>query len=329
MTMADKIWDTLSKSPGATTAFAALGGVWTSYQLYKLSSFTYEHFVRPSSLNRYKTSSSPSWALITGASDGIGKGFAEELCERGFNVVLHGRNEKKLNAVKDGLKEQWPDREVRIMVLDAGNETGDYAKMDSAVQQLQDINLKVLINNVGGGGGVRPVWIPLQDSTEDWPRMILDLNARFPTEITKRLLPQFIKNSPALIMNIGSVGGEVPSPYITIYAGAKSYNKAWSRSLALELRAEGQDVEVLHQLVGMVSSGSEPRDTSLLCPSSRRMAQGSLDKVGCGKAVVFGYWPHELQCKMFADLPAWIGEKIILSIALSEKQREGRQLKEQ
>jgi 17beta-estradiol 17-dehydrogenase / very-long-chain 3-oxoacyl-CoA reductase len=89
---------------------AVLGGFTALRLLYSLISFIYISF-RPSSLSRYNHSN--AYALITGSSDGIGFGFAHELLlSRGFNVILHGRNEKKLAGIKSDLIKQYPSRDV-------------------------------------------------------------------------------------------------------------------------------------------------------------------------------------------------------------------------
>jgi len=94
------------------------------------------------------------------------------------------------------------------------------------------------------------------------------------------------------------------------------------------MKAEGHDVEILYYQVGMVSSGSEPRPTSLLVPDSRKMASGCLDKVACGRDVVYGYWPHELQLATIGLLPRLVAEKIMVRIAEGEKAKEELALKQ-
>jgi 17beta-estradiol 17-dehydrogenase / very-long-chain 3-oxoacyl-CoA reductase len=229
--------------------------------------------------------------------------------------------------VKEELLEQWPELEAKVLVLDAVTAASNADALDDAVRCVADLNLKVLINNVGGSGGLKPGWLAVVRRKAEDTGMFINLNATFPTEMTRVLLPQLTKNQPALIMNIGSVCGEVPSPYASVYAGAKAYNKAWSRSLSLEMKAEGHAVEVMNILVGEVSSGSQPQDLNLFCPSSRRMAKDSLDKVGCGKDVVWGHWPHHLQFGMIMSLPRVIMEKMILGMALEEKANEERDMK--
>ena len=313
-----------------TIVLVTIGGLWLTYQLYKVASFTYAHFLHRSSLDRYKdtsgSKSTASWAVVTGASDGIGKGFAEELCHRGFNVVLHGRNEKKLNALRDQLLKQWPEREIEILVIDAANKALD---AEAAVQQLKDLNLKILVNNVGGGMVHGQAWAALSESDAERVRHLIELNARFTTEITRLLLPQLTQHSPALILNIGSLACEVPLPYLSIYSGVKGYIKSWSSALALEMKLQRQDVEVKHVMVGMVSSASVPVATTLVVPSSRRMAQGTLDKVGLGSGVVYGYWPHELQHFVISSMPTWILNRVLLNAAQAEIAKEQGQIKAQ
>lgn len=302
--------------------FATIGSLWTGKTLAKLGSFTWLHFLRRSSLHKFRTKD--SWAIITGSSDGIGKAFAHELCSQGFDVVLHGRNKKKLEAVKAELLAEYPARHVRILVLDVAECAGDHARLDAAVDELKDIKVKILINNVGGGA--KRLWVPLQDYSEDDTRLFLDMNCRFQAELTRRLLPQLIKTSPSLIMNIGSFVSGLPAPYISVFGGAKAFGKAWSRSLHFEMITEGHDVEVLQIQVGMVSTANEPRPEGLFVPSAMRMARASLEKVGCGRSVVFGYWPHQLHCSLLIDMPAFVRDGLLMRIVKSLKEEEEKNL---
>ena len=82
----------------------------------------------------------------------------------------------------------------------------------------------------------------------------MDVDARFTVEITRILLPQMIKHSPAVILNVGSLASEAACPYASVLSGTKAFGKAWSRSLNLEMKSEGHDVEVIHILVGLVAT---------------------------------------------------------------------------
>ena len=79
------------------------------------------YFLYPSTLDRYLRDyqEEKSWALVTGSSDGIGEGIAHELCSRGFNVVLHGRNAEKLSRVQASLLAGYPKVQIRKVIADA------------------------------------------------------------------------------------------------------------------------------------------------------------------------------------------------------------------
>src|ERR1700761_3253805 len=103
-----------------------------------------------STLRRYQHGSEP-WALVTGASDGIGLAFVNELAERGFNVILHGRNEAKLTKILAELRSKH-QTSLKTLIMDAGAPYDP--KFDAAIlAAVQDLNLTVVIHNVAGSGG--------------------------------------------------------------------------------------------------------------------------------------------------------------------------------
>ncbi|KAI7472331.1 hypothetical protein KC357_g5846 [Hortaea werneckii] len=311
---------------------ASIGSIWTARRLQDLVSFVYFHFIRKSSLHRLKApdASGPPWALITGASDGIGKGFAQELCHEGFNVILHGRNEQKLQAVRDELLEQFPQRSVEIFTMDAATIASQHADLEERLQaRFGHLNLRLLVNNVATT--TRPLFAPLTARTAPAIALGIEGTAHFPTQITRALLPHLQRHQPATILNIGSGVSELPAPYLTFYSAAKAYNKTFSANLAAELQAEeegAQDVEVLALMVGMVATNTpNVREPSFLVPSARRFARCCLGSVGCGgwgRRVVWPYWPHAVQFGgMLGMLPGWVLERAVLGIVAEERAKDG------
>lgn len=318
----DTIRTFFERRPVLTAVLASVGALWSASHVLNFASFFYLHALHKTRLDRYQLSgsSTASWALVTGASDGIGRGFAEELLDRGFNVILHGRNEAKLERVKSDLHRTWPTRQIRIMVCDAGLAAEQPSLLENAVEHLDDIPIKILVNNVGGGA--KPLWVRLQDHTSDSASKFLNIDCRFMTDLTRLLMPRLIADQPSLIINIGSFVSDLPAPYISVLGGAKAYGKAWSRSLALEMKIEGHDVQVMHVQVGMVSTANDPRPLSLLVPSARQMACTTLDKVGSGQTEVFGYWPHELHSHMLTKMPGFVREPLLMRIVKDLKSEE-------
>jgi 17beta-estradiol 17-dehydrogenase / very-long-chain 3-oxoacyl-CoA reductase len=304
---------------------AILGGLWAANQLYKLSSFTWYHFLRPYNLSKYKKGGKGEpWALVTGASDGIGYGFAEELASQGFNVILHGRNEQKLQGVKEKLLSQFPGRKFEILILDAIKDAGDSDKMAASLSEFKDLNIKILINNVGGVAGPKPTF---RKFTEMSPSLIdgwIDINLRFSTQFTRQLLPTLIANQSALIINIGSGASDAPSPWIAVYSGTKAFNKSWSRSLAVELLDEGYDIDCHAIVVGPTATERLGLAASMTQPTPRTLARSSLGYAGTGVRDVAAYWGHDYLMSIFAIMPGWYAENFIrtFSKALIEKEKK-------
>ncbi|KAF2216390.1 hypothetical protein CERZMDRAFT_33152 [Cercospora zeae-maydis SCOH1-5] len=300
------------------TSFAAVGGLSAIFALYQTWSFVATHFLNRNRLPRYLSTTGPSWALITGSSDGLGRAFAEELLSHGFNIILHGRNAAKLERVKAELLAQWPQREIDFIVLDATVDVDDPAKMESVIQKLHHRNIKILINNVAGE--LRPLLLAHVESSAGRNRRIINGNFVFATELTRLLLPQLIEKKPSLVMNIGSGSAKLPCPYFAIGAASKTFLQSFSNGVATELKAEGHpEVEVLYTLVGMVSSTSEPRPVTFWVPSSRQFAKTSLNLVGCDHRSVWGYWPHALQFESLRLMPRILVERLCIGLVQSMK----------
>jgi 17beta-estradiol 17-dehydrogenase / very-long-chain 3-oxoacyl-CoA reductase len=301
------------------------GIVLLSNIIYKIGSDLFLFLLHESTLPKFLSrSGDSSWAFITGASDGIGRGLSEELLSRGFNVILHGRNATKLEGVKSELQVQFPNREIRLAVLDVAAHARDHAAISHLVSELKadGITVSVLVNNVGGMASLAPAWLPLHLRDAKQIDMVIDLNAMFTTQLTRAMLPSLFEAKPALIINIGSLVGQLPSPYLTLYAGAKAYLGAWSRSLSSEMLCEKRDVEVMHINVGQVRAQHDKEEPTLFAPSSRRMGKAILDMVGSGRSEVAAYWPHALQMWLITSMPESLINVVMIRLALQKKEEE-------
>lgn len=161
-------------------------------------------YKRRSSLMDYHSNN--IWALVTGASDGIGKAIASELSSRGFKVILHGRNHAKLEAVANELK-----GESKIFVMDGSKfSTNDIGKMQ---QELESLEIGILINNVS----ISNEFQPLDELSYEHIESVLCLNISFVTYLTRTVLPSLKRQSRSLIINIGSYAGMYPPGTLSIY----------------------------------------------------------------------------------------------------------------
>lgn len=126
-------------------------------KLRSILDFLWFYFLRPTSeWQKYLQGPSP-YAVVTGATDGIGRSTAQELYDKGFNLILHGRNEKKLKNVVAEIQSAKSKRtgqvqDVKYFLVDASKAEIDF---EGIAKRFEGLNVTVLLNNVGGST-VRP-----------------------------------------------------------------------------------------------------------------------------------------------------------------------------
>lgn len=248
---------------------------------------------------------SQNYALVTGATSGIGRDIAHEICRRGLSIIVHGRDAARLQALAEELRKEYPDSDVKTLLLDAATafsattgEMSDSAR-SSVSSVTSDLKLKVLINNVGIGHDPTKDFIGLAAQTPAQIARLIQVNISFMTFLTHLLLPSLqanaTKDDPSFIVNSGSLA-ELGLPWISVYSGAKAYVTGFSKALDSEMRGEGQHVHVVAALIGDTDSDGHRVGESLFTPSSGNMAKMILDSAaGGGAAVRVPYWGHWIQ----------------------------------
>ena len=108
--------------------------------------FIWFYFLRPSSVRKYLHGPAP-YVLVTGATDGIGKAVAHELFRKGFNLIIHGRNEEKIHKVIAEIKARGGNGDVRYFVADASKSGHDFTQL---LAPFADLTITLVIHNVGG-----------------------------------------------------------------------------------------------------------------------------------------------------------------------------------
>lgn len=186
-----------------------------------------------------------STALITGASGGLGEAFAEQLAERGSNLVLVGRSEDKLQALAQRLERQY---KITAAVLTA--DLASSTEVEQLISNLKTrrIEVDLLINNAGFGVFQRFLETPLERQMEE-----IDVNVRAVVSLTHALAPAMVTRSKGGVINLSSSAGFQPLAGANIYAASKSFVLLFSEALAQELVATG--VRVLAVCPGPVATG--------------------------------------------------------------------------
>ncbi|KAI4848922.1 NAD(P)-binding protein [Aureobasidium sp. EXF-8845] len=285
---------------------------------YKVISFTSIYF-KPSKLHLYNQSGD-SWALITGSTNGIGEGFAHALCAKNFNVVLHGRNQQKLDTLRSTLQKQHPNVKIETVIADVFDIDVDIESIVNTCINLPG-KLTLLVNNVGGAP-LSPSYATLAEVDAAYVDKIINLNSRFPTQLTRALLPLLNKNPKSLVLSTCSITGFRGLPYLSIYSSTKAFNFTLNQSLASELNAENSGTSMLGIIIANVVSGGNKTTEGAFTCTGLQMAEFSLQRVGCGQTAVFGWWRHAVQWWAMSLLPEWVTEKVLIGVMKERRVEE-------
>lgn len=177
-------------------------------------------------------------ALITGASAGLGTEFARQLAPVASTLVLVARRTDRLDALKHELEQRHPSVSVRVYGADLANPT----QISNLVRWLEGEKIRVnfLINNAGLGDKG-----PF--ATADWARVrsVLEVNVAALTQLTYLLLPALREGGRGAVLNVSSIAGLIPVPYMAVYGATKAYVNSFSEALRIELRDTGVTVTAL------------------------------------------------------------------------------------
>jgi len=227
------------------------------------------HFLESKNLREYG-----SWALVTGATDGIGKQFARSLAERGFNVILVSRTLTKLEEVAKEISESF---NVQTKVV-AVNFTSGPEIYDQIKQQIAGIEIGVLINNVGMFYAAPELFLDIPERE----KMIQDMikcNITSVPMMCSLLLPQMVERKRGLIINISSIASKMPGPSMIIYSASKAFVTKFSNDLAAEYESQGLDIQVL--VTGGVGTNMSKLEGGVFgIPTARQYVESALRYVG-------------------------------------------------
>ena len=170
-----------------------------------------------------------TWAVITGASSGIGAEFARQLGRLGVNLVLAARRRARLEKLQEELTHQCGIHIVSVRV-DLSTEDGAQRLYEQACAN--DRNICLLINNAGSG-----VYGPFAERKLENHLAALDLNTKALTALSHRFAGHMITHGqPSYITHVSSVAAYTAVPHYAVYAGTKAYIRYFSEALRVELR---------------------------------------------------------------------------------------------
>ncbi len=246
--------------------------------------------------------SSRGWAVVTGASAGLGADFARQLAARGYDVVLTARRRDRMEALATDLRAKH-GIETQVVECDLGANDGP-ARLLAALDE-KAIVPALLVNNAGFGVHGFAIDQPLGRQLE-----MIDLNVRALTELALALGAKMAARGSGAIINVGSTGSFQPAPYFAAYAATKAYVLSFSQALAWELEPRG--VRVMAHCPGPTKTeffdvGAVHIDVGeALFMTSEKCVAIALRALDRGKRVVVTGWLNALGAWMGRVMPQWI-----------------------
>jgi uncharacterized protein len=219
------------------------------------------------------------WALITGASSGIGEEFARQLAARGLSLVLAARRKERLDALAAGLVREH-GVEVRVVAIDLARR--DF--LPELEQAAQGIDVGLLVNNAGFGDKGR-----FLDSDIDRQLEMLDVNCRASLVLAHAFGRKMAARHRGGIIFTSSTAAFQGTPFTSHYAATKGWGLQLAEGLACELRGEGIDVLALcpgpTDTEGPRRTGVDPAKIPVKMMSTKPVVAAALKALG-KKAVV-------------------------------------------
>lgn len=187
---------------------------------------------------------SPGTAVVTGASSGLGKVYADRLAGRGYDLVLVARRAELLDSIAANLRGKHGVA-VRTLVADLGA-AADVEKVAALLEG--DASVTLLVNNAGNS-----TLAPFAATSTAQLQAMNDVNVSALVRLSRAVLPAFLARDKGTLINIGSVLGFFSLPVSTAYSGTKNYVLGFTRGLQDEVR----DSKVVVQLVAPSATATE------------------------------------------------------------------------
>ncbi|CAI2354140.1 unnamed protein product [Caenorhabditis sp. 36 PRJEB53466] len=217
-----------------------------------------------------------SWAVVTGATDGIGKSYTFELASRGFNVFLVSRTQSRLDTTKREILERHPQVEALLATLN-------------------EVNIGVLINNVGAFYEYPEVLHKVEGGVAAIAN-IVTINTLPPTLLSAGIIPQMLTRKAGIIVYIGSFAGASKMSEWAVYSAAKKYVSWFTAILRKEYGNQGITFQNIAPM--MVDS----------------FAKSALNTIGhVGETT--GYFSHQIQAEGMSLLPEFVVDRAIVGVS--------------
>lgn len=229
------------------------------------------------------------WAIVTGASGGLGTALTHQLAERGHDLVLVARRREAMDTLAAELQARHGIA-TRVIVADLG----DRQRVAALADDVADLGVEVLVNNAGYG--LHGEFVEMKP---DAITAMLDVDVVALTTLTRVFAERMVGRGGGRILLVASLTGFQPIPHYAAYAAAKAYVRSFGEALHVELAGRGVQVTVLSP--GLMDTGFLDTAGQASSASLRRMmfpvaatAKLGVDALFDGRASVVAGWTNRL-----------------------------------
>jgi len=294
--MMDMMWDYLP------LLASVVGGVFLFLKVCDFLNWFFVTFLRPAK----DLKKLGSWAVVTGATDGIGKAIARQLAKKGLNIVLISRTQSKLDTVQAEIEKEC---QVDVKTISIDYSAFDKDAQDKMMSVCGDLEIGVLVNNVGISYSY-PMWfdeVPLK-RCED----ILSINNHAMVAMTRLLVPNMLKRKKGTVVNLSSLGGSIPHQLMIVYGSSKAFVDNFTTNCQLEMGGKGLTFSSQIPMF-VVSNMSKIRRSSLTVPTADSYAKASVAAMGYS-GTISPYWSHAITVGILNQLPWWLTSGVIMNM---------------